>query len=89
MSYEPTVWKDGDVITAEKMNKLEQGVKNEQVGPERRTRSYRSKEGPRLVKGRCEPGIYPDCRNEISFRRSKTGCPCCGSSRRKCYEGRI
>lgn len=33
MSYEPTVWKDGDVITAEKMNKLEQGVKNEQVGP--------------------------------------------------------
>lgn len=33
MSYEPTAWKDGDVITAEKMNKLEQGVKNEQVGP--------------------------------------------------------
>lgn len=32
MAYEPTVWKDGDVITAEKMNKLEQGVKNEQVG---------------------------------------------------------
>lgn len=34
MTYEPTVWKDGDVITAEKMNKLEQGVKNEQVGPQ-------------------------------------------------------
>lgn len=34
MAYEPTVWKDGDVITAEKMNKLEQGVKNEQVGPQ-------------------------------------------------------
>lgn len=33
MSYEPTAWKDGDVITAEKMNKLEQDVKNEQVGP--------------------------------------------------------
>ena len=32
MAYEPTVWKDGDVITAEKLNKLEQGVKNEQVG---------------------------------------------------------
>lgn len=33
MTYEPTTWSDGDVITAEKMNKLEQGVKNEQVGP--------------------------------------------------------
>ena len=33
MAYEPTVWKDGDVITAEKLNKLEQGVKNEQIGP--------------------------------------------------------
>lgn len=33
MAYEPTTWNDGDVITAEKMNKLEQGVKNEQVGP--------------------------------------------------------
>lgn len=34
MSYEPTVWNDGDVITKEKMNKLEQGVANEQVGPQ-------------------------------------------------------
>ena len=33
MSYEPTTWSDGDVITADKMNKLEQGVKNEQTGP--------------------------------------------------------
>ena len=33
MAYEPTTWKTGDVISAEKMNKLEQGVKNEQVGP--------------------------------------------------------
>lgn len=33
MAYTPTAWKDGDVITAEKMNKLEQGVQNEQVGP--------------------------------------------------------
>lgn len=33
MSYVPTTWSDGDVITAVKMNKLEQGVKNEQVGP--------------------------------------------------------
>lgn len=34
MAYTPTTWNDGDLITAEKMNKLEQGVKNEQVGPE-------------------------------------------------------
>lgn len=33
MAYTPTTWSDGDLITAEKMNKLEQGVKNEQVGP--------------------------------------------------------
>lgn len=33
MAYEPTVWKEGDVITAERMNRLEQGVKNEQTGP--------------------------------------------------------
>ena len=32
MAYTPTTWSDGDVITAEKLNKLEQGVKNEQVG---------------------------------------------------------
>lgn len=34
MAYEPTTWSNGDLITAEKMNKLEQGVQNEQVGPE-------------------------------------------------------
>lgn len=34
MAYTPTTWNDGDLITAEKMNKLEQGVKNEQVGPQ-------------------------------------------------------
>lgn len=34
MSYTPTTWNTGDVITAEKLNKLEQGVKNEQVGPQ-------------------------------------------------------
>ena len=33
MAYTPTTWKDGDVITAEKMNKLEQAVQNEQIGP--------------------------------------------------------
>ena len=34
MAYTPTVWNDGDLITAEKMNKLEQGVQNEQTGPQ-------------------------------------------------------
>lgn len=33
MAYTPTVWAKGDIITAEKLNKLEQGVQNEQVGP--------------------------------------------------------
>ena len=33
MAYTPTTWTDGDIITAEKLNKLEQGVQNEQVGP--------------------------------------------------------
>ncbi len=32
MAYTPTTWSDGDVITAEKMNKLEQGVQNQQTG---------------------------------------------------------
>lgn len=34
MAYSPTTWKTGDTITAEKMNHLEQGVANEQVGPQ-------------------------------------------------------
>ena len=33
MAYTPTTWKTGDMITAQKMNKLEQGVQNEQAGP--------------------------------------------------------
>ena len=34
MAYTPTTWTDVDLITAEKLNKLEQGVQNEQVGPQ-------------------------------------------------------
>lgn len=34
MAYTPTTWKDNDLITAERLNKLEQGVQNEQVGPQ-------------------------------------------------------
>ena len=35
MSYEPTTWSEGDFITADKLNKMEQGIKNEQAGTER------------------------------------------------------
>ena len=34
MAYTPTTWNTGDLITAEKLNKLEQWVQNEQVGPQ-------------------------------------------------------
>lgn len=34
MAYTPKVWVDGEVITADKLNNLEQGVLNEQVGPQ-------------------------------------------------------
>ena len=34
MPYTPTTWNDGDLITKEKLNKIEQGIKNEQVGPQ-------------------------------------------------------
>ncbi len=33
MAYTPTKWNDGDVITAEKLNKIEEGIQNEQIGP--------------------------------------------------------
>ena len=34
MAYEKHTWKDGEVITAERMNALEEGVHNEQEGPQ-------------------------------------------------------
>lgn len=33
-TYTPTAWNTGDVITADKLNHIEQGVSNEQVGPQ-------------------------------------------------------
>lgn len=33
MAYQATQWNDGDVLTAEKLNKLEQGVAQQQAGP--------------------------------------------------------
>lgn len=56
MAYAPTIWSDGDVITAEKLNKLEQGVTNEQAGPQ----GEPGPQGPAGPKGdqgeRGEPG---------------------------------
>ena len=47
MSYEPTVWSEGDFITADKLNKMEQGIKNEQVGPQ----GPKGEQGPAGPKG--------------------------------------
>lgn len=33
MPYEPTNWQQGDDITVEKLNKIEQGVADYQIGP--------------------------------------------------------
>ena len=51
MAYTPTTWNNDDVITAEKLNKLEQGVKNEQVGPAGPAGAV----GPKGEKG--DPGV--------------------------------
>lgn len=32
MAYNPTVWQTGDIVTAEKLNKLENGLANVDVG---------------------------------------------------------
>lgn len=47
MAYEPTTWNTGDVITAEKLNKMEQGIANEQVGPQ----GPQGEQGPAGPKG--------------------------------------
>ena len=53
MAYTPTEWKNGDLITAEKMSKLEQGVQNEQVGPQ----GPQGEQGPAGAKGdKGDPG---------------------------------
>ena len=51
MAYTPTTWTDGDVITAEKMNKLEQGVKDN-VGP----KGEKGDPGAAGAKGEGDPG---------------------------------
>lgn len=47
MAYTPTTWNDGDLITAELLNKMEQGIENEQVGPQ----GPKGETGPQGPKG--------------------------------------
>ncbi len=49
MAYEPTTWNNDDVITAEKLNKLEQGVKNEQVGQQDQDNQYNQQQPGRIT----------------------------------------
>ena len=50
MAYEATAWKKGDKITSERLNKMEQGIKNEQVGPKGATGAA-GKDGAQGPKG--------------------------------------
>lgn len=34
MPYDPKTWVDGEVITADALNHMEQGIENEQIGPQ-------------------------------------------------------
>ena len=51
--YEPTVWQDGDLITADRLNKLEEGVANEQIGPA----GPQGETGPQGEQGPQGPGV--------------------------------
>lgn len=50
MAYTPTIWNDGDLITAELLNKMEQGIENEQVGPQG-PKGETGSQGPKGDKG--------------------------------------
>lgn len=56
MAYTPTTWNNNDVITAEKLNKLEQGVKNEQVGPAGPAGAKGEKGDPRVAGPKGDKG---------------------------------
>lgn len=48
MAYQPHQWQDGEVITAALLNNIENGVNNEQIGPQ-------GPEGPQGPKGDTGP----------------------------------
>ena len=58
MAYTPTTWNDGDVITAEKMNKLEQGIKDN-VGYQRARKEIAEQQEQRGKK--VDPGTCWSC----------------------------
>lgn len=65
MAYTPTTWSDGDVITAEKLNKLEQGVKNEQVGPAGPAGPAGPSRGKRRKRRKRRSGCAGTCWNKL------------------------
>lgn len=64
MAYSPTTWADNDLITADKLNKLEAGVQNEQVGPQ----------GPAGTKGdKGDPGAAGKSVKALALTADSTG----------------
>lgn len=64
MAYSPTIWADNDLITADKLNKLEAGVQNEQVGPQ----------GPAGAKGdKGDPGAAGKGVKALALTADSTG----------------
>lgn len=78
MSYEPTTWSEGDFITADKLNKMEQGIKNEQVGPQ----GPKGEQGPtgpkggnrRKRTGRATGNSWSKRRDRRAWPSRATGC---------------
>lgn len=74
MAYTPTTWNNDDVITAEKLNKLEQGVKNEQVGPAGPAGPKGEKGDPGVAgpKGDMEIRAHRDLRDQVTLFQQQT-----------------
>ena len=51
MAYSEHTWENGELITAERLNAMEQGIKNEQVGPQ----GPKGDTGPQGPKGDTGP----------------------------------
>lgn len=67
MAYSPTTWADNDLITADKLNKLEAGVQNEQIGPQ-------GPQGPAGAKGdKGDPGAAGKSVKALALTADSTG----------------